>query len=351
MKFVPVILIFIVPYIFYLVFFFLRNPVSRSVEQEKIRHSKSAGAWQMASGVILLLVATFILFPTTKPSLFTSAFQFMYALFASFSIANGFEHFRNPPEIGISPSLRYRGKETENSTRKAAASWKPRFSIAWICVMMLSLSFFFAIFSGDYLSFREAEGKQQMAFEQISKAGGTVDNYSIRIDAIDVTSQDLDLIGDANVRDVQLNSPGIDNEIVKEINKIEKLRFLNFNFAGIDDSGVTQLNARELVSLRLGGTKVTGETLPVENLKQLKMLHLKGCPITRDGLKRIGMFKSLSYLDLSNTPIDESMLTELAAIKAESLGLLDTNLSEENVERLEKSLPATKIFWTRPVRN
>ncbi len=80
---------------------------------------------------------------------------------------------------------------------------------------------------------------------------------------------------------------------------------------------------------------------PIANLSNLEILDLKGCPIK--SLKPLSKLKNLNMLDISNTPISDieplKKLTNLQQVMM--LGC--KNITDEQVEDLQKALPKLKI--------
>lgn len=93
-------------------------------------------------------------------------------------------------------------------------------------------------------------------------------------------------------------------------------------------------------SVNLSGQKQIADISPLSSLTRLEHLSLAGVPVT--DLQPLKRLKCLEKLSLWSTPLDEiGDLTEMTSLRY--LDLEDTNVSAEQVEKLQAALPDCSI--------
>jgi hypothetical protein len=83
----------------------------------------------------------------------------------------------------------------------------------------------------------------------------------------------------------------------------------------------------------------------VRQLSKLERLHLWDARLTDAGMKHVASLPKLRFLEISNSAIGDDGLAHLKG--NQNLGevrLWGTNVSAEGAEKLEKSLPACKVY-------
>lgn len=81
-------------------------------------------------------------------------------------------------------------------------------------------------------------------------------------------------------------------------------------------------------------------------LKRLRELHLNAKGLSCQTVKQLRALRTLVYVDLNGTRVDDSCLPLLAALpELETVTLLETSVTAEGVRDLRRRRPDVKVFW------
>jgi len=119
---------------------------------------------------------------------------------------------------------------------------------------------------------------------------------------------------------------------------------IDFHLRGKDlsDQDLEKLKGiKNLVSLNLGGTKVTAKGLAhLKEFASLRRLHLEKTLVSDDGMVWLKNLKSLEYLNLYSTKISDAGLSHLKDMgNLRRLYLWQTKTTKKGVETLCRNLP------------
>ncbi|MFI5381385.1 MAG: hypothetical protein ACHRHE_18975 [Tepidisphaerales bacterium] len=129
--------------------------------------------------------------------------------------------------------------------------------------------------------------------------------------------------------------------------RLKELQGLDLGNAKVTDAGLVHLKQlKRLRELELNATGITDAGLVhLEDLKGLQVLRLVNTQITGAGLAHLKQLKALQRLDLRGTQITDAGLVHLNGLKGlEVLSLYGTKVTTEGVDKLQASLPETKII-------
>lgn len=126
------------------------------------------------------------------------------------------------------------------------------------------------------------------------------------------------------VNTLTLHGPGFTNDDMEVVARWSHLKRLHVVYNDdVDDEGVRY----------------------VRQLSKLERLHLWDARLTDAGMKHVASLPKLRFLEISNSAIGDDGLAHLKG--NQNLGevrLWGTNVSAEAAEKLEKSLPACKVY-------
>lgn len=119
------------------------------------------------------------------------------------------------------------------------------------------------------------------------------------------------------------------------------------NQPAFDDQQVSKLVplAKQLVWLRLGGTKITDTGLKeIGKLQNLTRLSLEHTAVSDAGLEALKDLKNLQYLNLFDTKVSDKGLQALAGLSnLRTVYVYQTQVTAQGVGALQKNLPSLKI--------
>jgi uncharacterized membrane protein len=119
------------------------------------------------------------------------------------------------------------------------------------------------------------------------------------------------------------------------------------NTPAFDDQQVSKLVplAKQLVWLRLGGTKVSDAGLKeIGKLQNLTRLSLEHTTVSDAGLEALKGLSNLQYLNLFDTKVSDKGLQALASLKnLRTVYVYQTQVTAQGVGALQKNLPSLKI--------
>lgn len=116
---------------------------------------------------------------------------------------------------------------------------------------------------------------------------------------------------------------------------------------GISDSLLKRIGQyKHVPSLDLSNAPITDEGLAyLSNLVDLRSMNLSNTKITDAALQHLSRHQHLQFLDLSSTKISDAELTHLErCVHLSILDLRKTQVTSEGVKRLKASLPHTEIL-------
>lgn len=157
----------------------------------------------------------------------------------------------------------------------------------------------------------------------------------------------VDLDADKSVVRVDYSQSIITDDGLAVLKALPTLRVLQLNGTQISDRGLEQIKVlTALEVLDLNSTGVTDKGLAhLKGLKQLRTLELGDCgEVTNDGVAHLKELAGLEKLFLSGTQINDSGLVHLRGLtKLQTLHFFDTDITDDGIKDLKKSLPNTKI--------
>jgi hypothetical protein len=134
------------------------------------------------------------------------------------------------------------------------------------------------------------------------------------------------------------------NEIMKQVGRFTRLRFLNMQNQEVTDAGLKQIaHLRLLEHLEFESTKISDDGMRhLATMNNLVEVWLRGGPISDAGLKnaRISNKRRLRVLILLDTKVSDEGLEDLIGLP--NLWLLDvelTNVTEEGKTRFRQARP------------
>ncbi len=102
--------------------------------------------------------------------------------------------------------------------------------------------------------------------------------------------------------------------------------------------------SRALVVTLEGSQIADAELAHLEDLTQVKNLHLNGTQITDAGLEHLKCMKELEFLEFNDSQITDTGLERLKVLrKLVILELNDTQVTDEGIEKLRQALPDCSI--------
>lgn len=276
----------------------------------------------MAGGLVML-VSTFFL-----PHGFT-IFALCYALIASCATAFGVERIRVPPPNEYRPRWFVGAGNPAWLPAKPTTVFKPRVSIGWIGILLALMCGCLALLAGKYRTERTVQAKRDAAVSQILKLGGTVQQGMVSLAGTKVRDEDLAILRDLDgISSLNLGATNISNAGLKHIVGLTSLTSLTLSGTQVDDAGVTELRALPgLITLRLRQTMVTGTAFPIWS-KRMSRVDLSLCPISQAGLQALAQ-SQFFQLDLSETAIDDEMISQIARFETYLLNVEHTHVTAE----------------------
>ena len=261
-------------------------------------------------------------------------------------IAFAVENLRKAPDVEYRPSW-YVGDGIPTWQTKRPWHFPRQISLGWLVTFTLLLCVSLAAFSAKFAANRVAQEKHDRAVQRIVALGGSLQQGTVNLAGCRIKDQDLLILADVlGLRDLNLGATEISNEALKHIERIKTLQMLNLSGTNVDDAGLASLaKLPRLRSLKLRQTSVTGTAFPLNKRKPLASLDLSRCPLTRAGLESLkgGQYH---YLDLSQTPIDDSMLEEIKQFDGvQKLFIQETNISTAGAESIRSALGAKKVAF------
>ena len=137
----------------------------------------------------------------------------------------------------------------------------------------------------------------------------------------------------SDLRDLNLGSLWVSNDILKHVGKLTELRSLTLYGNPIEDDGLVQIeHLQKLETLYLFRTFLDDESLKsIVKLNSLHRLNMVDTYLTDKGLKLLGTCKQLKHLTIGNS-------------KAEFYP--ESTFSTAGIDQLRKDLPKTEIsYW------
>ena len=165
----------------------------------------------------------------------------------------------------------------------------------------------------------------------------------------DAGLQDLQPL--AQLKFLSLAGSAITDAGLEKLRSLAQLEVLNLSETHITDEGLACLKELpRLRELRLSGTGITGRGFKdPRQLSGLRELVLQRCNLTDDGLREIAALEKIQTLELqSNHGLSDDGVACLQQHKGlQKLYLYDTDVSDEAIRRLQRSLPKTaKVFYS-----
>jgi hypothetical protein len=153
-----------------------------------------------------------------------------------------------------------------------------------------------------------------------------------------------------NLRSLDVTWTGIDDEGMKSIAGMTKLRKLWAQEIRITDKGIAPLaNLRDLEELHLGGVPITDAGLAqLAGLTRLKKLDLLSSQVSDAGMPHLAGMKDLEYLNLYATRVSNAGLEKLKHLaKLREVDLRYSRATQAGVDGLRAALPKEKGSRTR----
>jgi hypothetical protein len=221
-----------------------------------------------------------------------------------------------------------------------------------------------------------ARARQWQVVAEFEKAGATIQVKDGKIIAL---SCDRAKIAGLNFRllrrladltDLSLGNPDVDDDVVAQLGPLPKVEHLNLFTSRISDASLKHFKQMpNLKQIPMGQTRVTDTGL--EHLKELTRLeyvglrgdnitdaglvHLKGLTnltglylgetkVTDAGLVHLENMTKMTNLRLDHLTVTDAGLEHLRKMKAlHSLDLTQTRVTEEGMSRLRKAIPTVRI--------
>lgn len=106
---------------------------------------------------------------------------------------------------------------------------------------------------------------------------------------------------------------------------------------------VSQMHNMKRLSLKNMPQITSSGFAKLSSLKNLECLSLAGTTIDRDGLKRVKKFANLYALDLSELPVTDELLKEIAPLGLETISLRKTEVTAKGVMSLSRCIKLRQI--------
>lgn len=145
---------------------------------------------------------------------------------------------------------------------------------------------------------------------------------------------------------VKLASPAIDDATIEHLRDAQNVCELELASPNLSDRSFDVVDSlRFLKSLRIVGTKVTGEALGV-GWNGLTSLDTDGAPLTHEGFSAIGQLSFLEQLRLANLHLEEPDVRALASLwYLKELTLENVSLGEDALRPLEEFRARGLDLW------
>lgn len=215
-----------------------------------------------------------------------------------------------------------------------------------------TLSKFLILFTLFFVFFAcaTASDKRCKSIDYFKAKGGYVfrDGKSLDISGIDnIENKDLECLLSFPQLEVLSLNERITDEGLKYVENLKNLRALHLDNTRITNEGLRYIqNLDKLRVLYLSDTKITDNGLKyLENLTNLEILWLNNTGITNEGLKSLQKLPSLGVLLLGGTSIDDNGIKYLETMKTlAEISLISTKVTPAGVNRLKKKLQACRII-------
>ena len=169
----------------------------------------------------------------------------------------------------------------------------------------------------------------------------------LSVGVTDITRGGIKMLsGSRTLEAIVLNSTPCDDDCIETLLSLPKLNDLQLNDCpGITDKTVAMVASEKgakMKALGLSGTKTTRATVPlIAKCPNLQQLSLGGIPLNDNDLEVIGKLKKLEALHLSHIKASEKAIyhTLLGLRKLTQTGILYSNMTEATEARIRAALP------------
>ena len=158
---------------------------------------------------------------------------------------------------------------------------------------------------------------------------------SLNMEGTDITNQGLDSLQENKITSLSIGRSKINSHGMSSLGRFNRLWSLDLTSLPVSNMAAIG-KLRNLRELNLWNTKVDDTAISqLASLENLNNLTLGGTPITNKSLKFVKKWKKLKFLNLSNTSVGNSGLAKIGNHKSlEAIGLNHTRVSGPGISSL-----------------